>query len=128
MTFLQKSYRTYSKVENPVLVTTSCEGLDDEEKLEMVSVVSQSNNNYNAVSDSKSENNDTEAEGNDVDDDIYEEVVAMPKTTINTKVVQARKKLQASYSNNTNKIVKQATQKKCKQKFKLFNWSGYGVK
>ena len=35
-----------------------------------------------------------------------------PKTTINTEVVQAKKKLQASYNDNANKAVKQAMQEK----------------
>ena len=34
VTFLQKSYNEYSKVEKPILVTTSYEGLDNEEELE----------------------------------------------------------------------------------------------
>ena len=39
-----------------------------------------------------------------------------PKTTINAKVVQAIKKLQALYNNYTNKNVKQATQKRSANK------------
>ena len=31
MTFLQKSYSEYTKIEKPVVLTTSYEGLDDEE-------------------------------------------------------------------------------------------------
>ena len=45
MNFLQKSYGEYSKVEKPVLVTMSYEGLDDEEELETVPIVSKNNNN-----------------------------------------------------------------------------------
>ena len=48
MTFLHKSYGEYSKVEKPVLVTTSYEGLDDEEKLEKVPIISSNNNNNNS--------------------------------------------------------------------------------
>ena len=57
MTFLQKSYNEYCKVEKPVFVTTSYEGLDGEEKLEMVLIVSQNNNNSNVVSDTNSDSN-----------------------------------------------------------------------
>ena len=39
VTFLQKSYGEYTKIEKPVLVTTSYEGSDEEEELETVSVV-----------------------------------------------------------------------------------------
>ena len=52
VTFLQKSYRDYSKVEKPVLVTTSYEGYNEEEELETVPVMDNYNNNYNIVSDS----------------------------------------------------------------------------
>ena len=54
VTFLQKSYGKFSKVEKPVLVITSYEGLDDEEELKMVPIIS-NNKNSNGVSDS---NND----------------------------------------------------------------------
>ena len=39
MTFLQKSYSEYTKVEKPVVVTTSYEGSNNEEELEIVSVI-----------------------------------------------------------------------------------------
>ena len=53
MTFLQKSYGDYSKVENPFLVTMSYEGLDDEEELKTVSIISNNNeNNLNIDYDS----------------------------------------------------------------------------
>ena len=58
VTFLQKSYKDYSKDEKPVLVMISYEGLDDEEELEMVLLVNQNNNYYNAVSDSDSDSDD----------------------------------------------------------------------
>ena len=44
--FLHKSYGNCSKVEKPVLVTTSYEGSDEEEAFETVPVVNQNNNNY----------------------------------------------------------------------------------
>ena len=55
MTFLPKSSGDYSKVQKPVLVTTSYKGWYDEEALKIVPIVNQNNNNYNVVSDSKSE-------------------------------------------------------------------------
>ena len=55
MTFLQKSYQDFSKVEKTVLITTSYKGLIDYEELKMVPVINQNNNNnYNVVSHSKS--------------------------------------------------------------------------
>ena len=39
MTFLQKSYGEYSKVEKPGVVTTSYEGLNDDEELKTVLIV-----------------------------------------------------------------------------------------
>ena len=46
------------------------------------------------------------------DEDIDDKVKATPQTTINVKVVPAMKKLQASYNNDTNKIIKQARKEK----------------
>ena len=57
MTFLQKFYGEYTKVEKPVLVTTSYEGSNDDEELETVLVIN-NNNNVNIVSDSDSDNSD----------------------------------------------------------------------
>ena len=53
VTFLQKTYGEYIKVEKPVLVTMCYEGSGE---LKMVSIIS-SNNNYNVVSDSNSNTN-----------------------------------------------------------------------
>ena len=101
MTFLQKSNGEYNKVEKPVLVTASYEGLDDENKVKMVPIIS-NNNNSNVVSDSNRDD-DTKSENKNVfDKDVNNEV----------KVVQAMKKLQASYNDNANKIIKQAMQEK----------------
>ena len=72
----------------------------------MVPVVNQNNNNYNIVSDSKSER-DEETEEDLFDVDIDDKVKATPKTTINAKVVQMIKQLQALCNNSANKIVKQ---------------------
>ena len=44
VTFLYKSYSEYTKVEKPVVVTTSYCGSDEEEELEMVPVVINNNN------------------------------------------------------------------------------------
>ena len=106
MTFLQRSYGEYSKVEKPVLVTMSCEESDDEEELEMVQVV----NNYNVI--------------------LYLMIPPMKTfllkiSTMKTKqppVVQAVKKLKALFNNNDNKIVAQALQEKMPSKLKLPNY------
>ena len=52
MTFLQKSFSEYTKVEKPVLVTTSYVGLNDVEEFETFSIVD-NNNNVNIVIDTK---------------------------------------------------------------------------
>ena len=57
MTFLQKSYGEYTKVANPVVVTMSYEGLDEEKELETVPVVI-NNNNINIVTDSKTDSSE----------------------------------------------------------------------
>ena len=95
MSFLQKSNGDYSEIEKHVLVTTSYEGLDDNEELGMFPVVNQNNYYQNLFSDSKSESDSDETEENAFDDDIDKVVEATPKTTVNTKVVQEMKKLQA---------------------------------
>ena len=52
VTFLQKTCSEYSKVEKPVLVTKSNEGLDDEKELETVPITNNNDNNSNLHSDS----------------------------------------------------------------------------
>ena len=59
VTFLQKSYSEYTQVEKPMVVTTSYEGSDKEEELEMVPIVNH-NKNINIIrySDSDSSEED----------------------------------------------------------------------
>ena len=109
MTFLQKSYGEYTKVDKPAVVTTSYEGWDDEEEeLKTVPVVV-NNNNVNIVSDSDTNSSEEDFENNDdnfFDEDIDDQVKVTPKTAINSKVVQAMKMLQALYNDDANKIIK----------------------
>ena len=102
------------KVEKPEVVKTSYEASNKEEELEMVPVVI-NNNNVNVVSNSKSDSGEDDFkndEDNFFDEDIDDQVKATPKTTISAKVVQAMKKLQASYNDNASKIIEQATKEK----------------
>ena len=64
MTFLQKSYGEYSKVEKPAVLNMSYEGSNDEEELEIVPVDNK-NNNVNVVSDSNSDSSDKGFENNE---------------------------------------------------------------
>ena len=114
MTFLQKSYGEYSKVEKPVVLTMTYEGPDDEEELKIVPIEN-NNINVNIVSNSNSDSSDEDFESNEenfLDEDINDQVKASPETTINAKVVRVMKKLQASYNDDANKIIKEATQDK----------------
>ena len=78
---------------------------------EMVPVINQNNNNnYNEVSDSKSDDEDEE---NLFNEDFNKKVEATPKTTINTKVVCAMKKLQALSMMMPKKCQKSSPRKKC---------------
>ena len=86
-----------------------------------VPIISQNINNSNVLSDSDSDSNDKNQE-NLFDEDINEEVKATPKTTINTKVVHAMKKLQALCNHDANKIIKQATQEKVPLKTYISQW------
>ena len=111
VTFLNKSYGEYNKVEKPVILRTSYEGSDEEEEFK---IVSENNNNgdINIVSDSDSDLSDNDLENNEenfFDETIDEQVIASPKPTINAKVIWAMKKLQASYNDNANKIIKEGT-------------------
>ena len=109
MTFVQKYYNEYTKIEKHVVVTTSYEGLDKEEELEMVPT----DNNVNVVSSSKSNSSKEDFKNSKFfDEDINDQVIATPQTTINKKVVQAVKKLQASYYDNATK----SSSKQCKKK------------
>ena len=106
--FLHKSYKNWSKVEKPVTVPMTYESPDDDEECKTIPVINQNNNsNYNAVSNSKYESNDKDNLFNEV---VNEEVEATHKTTVNAKVVQAMKKLQAPYNKDANKIIKEAAQ------------------
>ena len=83
--------------------------MNKEEELETISVINHNNSNsYNVVGNSKSKSD----KENLFDEDINEEVEAASKTTMNEKMVWAMKKLQASYNNDANKIVKEAVQEK----------------
>ena len=76
MSFLQKSYRDYSKDEKSALVTTSYEGSDDEEEFKTVPKININDNSYNVFSDSKGKRDEDEAEENVFDDDINKKVKA----------------------------------------------------
>ena len=43
------------------------------------------------------------------DKDVNEQVIASPTTPINSKLIPAMKKLQASYNDDANKIIKEGT-------------------
>ena len=94
--FLQKSYSNQNKVEKPVLVTTSYEGLDDEEKLKMVEIINENKNISNVVSDSDSDNDNDNDNKKVFDKDIDDKFEANSKITFTAKVVQVMKKLQTS--------------------------------
>ena len=91
VTFLQKSYSEYSKVDKPVVVTTSYEGLDDnEEQLKTLPIVVTNNNKVNVVSDSDSDSSEEDFKNNEdnfFDEDIDDQVKVSPQTTVNAKVV-----------------------------------------
>jgi len=61
--FLNKSYGEFYKVEKPVILTTSYEGSDDEEELEVVS--KNNNSDLNIVSDSNSYSGDDDLKNNE---------------------------------------------------------------
>ena len=60
-------------------------------------------------------------QNNYFDDNMDNQVKASPQTTLNSKVVQAMKKLQAPYSDNANKIIKHAMQEKMPLKIQIFS-------
>ena len=107
MTFLQKSYGDWSKVEKPVLFPISYEGSEeDDDDVKMVPVINQNNSNdFKVVSDSKS--ND-KANKNLFNKDVNDEVDAVPKNIVKAKVGQSLKKLQTSYNKDAKRIVKEA--------------------
>ena len=96
VTFLQKSYDEYTKVDKPAVVTMSYEESDKKEELETVPVVL-NNNNVNVVSDSNTNPNKEDFKNDD--DNFFE-----------CKSGTSHEK--ASYNDDAKKIVKQATQEK----------------
>ena len=111
VTFLQKSYGEYSKVEKPVVLNTSYQGSNGEEELEIVPLYNKNNDvNVGSNSDIHSSEDFENDKENFFDEDINNQVIASPKTTVNAKVIQAMKKLRALYNNDANKIIKEAMQ------------------
>ena len=93
VTFLQKSYGEYRKVEKPVILNKNYEGSNDEEKLKTVPVDNK-NNDVNVVSDSDSDSSDKDFENNKgffFDKDINDQLIALPETTVNAKVWKSSK-------------------------------------
>ena len=114
VTFLQKSYGEYSKVEKPVVLNMSYEKSDDQEELKIVPVDNKKND-VNVFSNSNSDSSDKDFKNNKesfFDEDNNDQVISSYKTTVNAKVIWAMKKLQASYNNDVNKIIKEAMQDK----------------
>ena len=70
MTFLQKSYSEYTKVDKPMVVTMSYEWSDDDEELEAVPVIVNNNNVY-LVSDSDTDS--SKEDFKNVDDRFFDE-------------------------------------------------------
>ena len=88
------------------MIPKTYERSDDDKELKTVPVINQNkNDNYNAVSDSESKSN---IEENPFEVDVNKEVKLTPQTTVNSKVAQAMKKLQASYDNDINEFFKKA--------------------
>ena len=116
VTFLNKSYGEWSKVEKPVLIPKNYDGLDDEEEIKMAST-NKDNNNGNILRDSE---NDDEAKKNFFEEWVNDEIKVTPKTTLNPKMVCAVKNLQASYNNDANNIFKQTVQEKVQKKIVFF--------
>ena len=81
MTFLQKSYSEYTKVEKPAMLTMSYEGSDEEEEPKMVPVVI-NNSNVNVVSNCNSDSSEEDFKNNEdnlFDEDINNRVKVPPK-------------------------------------------------
>ena len=81
----------------------------------MVSVVNNNMNRVNIVSDFDSDLSKEDFENsnnNFLDEDVNDEVKISPNTTVNAKVVQAMKRLQALYNDDANEIVEQAMNEK----------------
>ena len=99
VTFLDKSYGEYHKIQQPVILTTSYERSDDEEELEIVSKNNNNNSDVNIVSNSNRDSSDDDLENNEeifLDKDDNEQVISLPTTPVNSKLIHTMKKLQAS--------------------------------
>ena len=97
-----------------MMVPTSYEGSDNDDKVEMVHEINQNNNNYYyAVHDY--ENSDKVKE-NLIDENIDDEVDKNPKTTVMIKVVWTIKKLQTSCNKDANKLSRKQLKRKVQKK------------
>ena len=86
------------------MVTTSYEGTDDEEEVDMVPANDNYYQQHKVVSDSES---DVEAKEN-LSEEIDDKIEVTPKTILKQKVVCVMKTLQVSFNVDTNKTVEQA--------------------
>ena len=130
MTFLQKFYFEYTKVEQPVVVTTSYEGLDKEEELKTVTVVI-NNNSINNVSDF--DVTQVKNSSKMMMKTFWRRHQGLSQSNLSNHyqciLVWAMKKLQALYNDNANKVVEASNmRKKCHRKFKFPHQFGYGNK
>ena len=96
----------------------SYEGLDNDEEFKMFHVVDSDIDNVSIVTDSEAFIDIKNSKENVFDEDIDDNIKAPLQMTVKEKVVSATKKLQASYNDDANKFIKQAT-KKCHKKFEL---------
>ena len=89
-----------------------------EEELETVPIICNNNNN-NLDNDSNSNTNNQNDNENVFDEDINDKVDATTNTTINAKVVQAMKNLQASYNKMPTKSSSKLHKKKCHENLSM---------
>ena len=93
-TSLQKSYGEYTQVEKPVVVTTSYEGSDKEEELEVIPVVDTNNSINYTVSDSDSDSSEEDFKNrkdNFFNKNVNDQVEISLHMTVNAMVVEAMK-------------------------------------
>ena len=94
-----------------MILTMSYDGSEEEEELEIV-FKNNNNGDRNIVSDSDTDSSDDDLENNEenlFDKDVNEQVIALPKTPINSKSIRAMKKLQVSNNDDANKIIEEGT-------------------
>ena len=110
MTFLQKSYGEYSKIEEPLLISMSYEDSDEKEELKTVPIISK--NNFENFNSDSTVTLKTKITTKTFSTKILMTKSKRPPKPLSSPSGSSDEKIQALYNDDSNKIGEQAMQEK----------------